>query len=233
MKSKSSIKSLIIFLSIMLVAMLSFGITGALYRANRQGFGTMVMDKGLYFTVTNIYTDGNLSSSGYLQYYPSGSSTGPKADFQILSGVGQNETYLMATPQIVVESKSLSFYARAKIEYKYYTLSDAQYVLATAESLGVSLEQVTSELFAQKLEFTNRWKLAADGFYYYVAADAAEATNGTLALINPSETVDFFSNNVYETGEWEGASGGPYGIAKMEVVFTLEVVEERGLDWVL
>lgn len=231
-KSNASLKSLIMFLSIMLVALICVGVTGAVYQGSRRGTGTLVMDKGLFYTVENIFDDeGNLTTSGTLQYYPTGDASGEKSDFKLLSGVGQNESYLMAPPKIVVQSKSLSFYARAKIEYKYYTLNGSEYVPATASTLGVSLEDVTSTLFAEKLEFNDRWKKSADGYYYYLNAGESTPTKTGLGLINASETIEIFKNDKFTTGEWEGDYGGPYGIAKMDITFILEVVEKDGLNW--
>ncbi len=192
------------------------------------------MDKGLYYIVENIYdNEGNLTISGKLQYYPSGDASGAKSDFELLDGVGQNENFLMALPKIVVQSNSMSFYARAKLEYKYYTLNGSEYVPATASTLGVSLDTVTTELFSEKLEFNSRWKKSIDGYYYYVNAGTAIPTANSLALINASETIEIFANDKYTTGEWEGDYGGPYGIAKMDISFVLEVVEKDGLNWAL
>lgn len=231
-RANIGLKSFIVFLSIMLVAMICIGVTGAVYQGSRRGIGTIVMNKGLYYTVENIYDDeGNLTISGKLQYYPSGDASGAKSDFELLDGVGQNESFLMAPPKIVVQSNSMSFYARAKIEYKYYTLNGSEYVPATASTLGVSLDTVTTELFSEKLEFNSRWKKSIDGYYYYVNAGTAIPTANSLALINASETIEIFANDKYTTGEWEGDYGGPYGIAKMDISFVLEVVEKDGLDW--
>lgn len=231
-RANIGLKSFIVFLSIMLVAMICIGVTGAVYQGSRRGIGTIVMNKGLYYTVENIYDDeGNLTISGKLQYYPSGDASGAKSDFELLDGVGQNESFLMAPPKIVVQSNSMSFYARAKIEYKYYTLNGSEYVPATASTLGVSLEDVTSTLFAEKLEFNDRWKKSVDGYYYYLNAGESTPTKTGLGLINASETIEIFKNDKFTTGEWEGDYGGPYGIAKMDVSFVLEVVEKDGLDW--
>lgn len=231
-RANIGLKSFIVFLSIMLVAMICIGVTGAVYQGSRRGIGTIVMNKGLYYTVENIYDDeGNLTISGKLQYYPSGDASGAKSDFELLDGVGQNESFLMAPPKIVVQSNSMSFYARAKIEYKYYTLNGSEYVPAIGSTLGVSLDTVTTELFSEKLEFNSRWKKSIDGYYYYVNAGTAIPTANSLALINASETIEIFANDKYTTGEWEGDYGGPYGIAKMDIAFVLEVVEKDGLDW--
>lgn len=231
-RANIGLKSFIVFLSIMLVAMICIGVTGAVYQGSRRGIGTLVMDKGLYYIVENIYdNEGNLTISGKLQYYPSGDASGAKSDFELLDGVGQNESFLMAPPKIVVQSNSMSFYARAKLEYKYYTLNGSEYVPATASTLGVSLDTVTTELFSEKLEFNSRWKKSFDGYYYYVNAGTAIPTANSLALINASETIEIFANDKYTTGEWEGDYGGPYGIAKMDISFVLEVVEKDGLNW--
>lgn len=231
-RANIGLKSFIVFLSIMLVAMICIGVTGAVYQGSRRGIGTIVMNKGLYYTVENIYDDeGNLTISGKLQYYPSGDASGAKSDFELLDGVGQNESFLMAPPKIVVQSNSMSFYARAKIEYKYYTLNGTSYVPATASTLGVSLDTVTTELFSEKLEFNDRWKKSVDGYYYYLNAGELTPTKTGLGLINASETIEIFKNDKFTTGEWEGDYGGPYGIAKMDISFVLEVVEKNGLNW--
>lgn len=231
-RANIGLKSFIVFLSIMLVAMICIGVTGAVYQGSRRGIGTLVMDKGLYYIVENIFDgEGNLTTSGKLQYYPSGDASGAKSDFELLDGVGQNESFLMAPPKIVVQSNSMSFYARAKIEYKYYTLNGSEYVPAIGSTLGVSLDTVTTELFSEKLEFNSRWKKSIDGYYYYVNAGTSTPTANSLALINASDTIEIFANDKYTTAEWEGDYGGPYGIAKMDIAFVLEVVEKDGLDW--
>lgn len=69
-RANIGLKSFIVFLSIMLVAMICIGVTGAVYQGSRRGIGTLVMDKGLYYIVENIYdNEGNLTTSGKLQYF--------------------------------------------------------------------------------------------------------------------------------------------------------------------
>ena len=224
-------KLFIICLSALLFACLVAGITGAYYTAKNEATGSLIFDKGLIFEFTNITSD-TTGLSGTLKYFENGDeTTTPKSLVSISTDA--NATYVLAKPQILAKAKSTPFYARIKLETTFYTTNaSGEYVSATASTLGAESEQaVYDALFAQNITFASRWQLAKDGYYYYCGEGAASVSASDLALINPNDTVDVFDNNVIQIGSWTSLFGGPYGISKVELLLTLDVVEQKGLTW--
>lgn len=245
MKSKKSIIVFqIIFLIILFLAAIALGATGAYYRSKRSGDGTVIFNKGLYYTIYNLSVDsaGTMISEGNILYYTDGTTASNYAGFKDIS-IGQTETYQVATPFIRKESKTLPFYVRAKLEYVMYTESSGTYTKITNAKAITNLK---TQLFTNgvELEFDSAsWIKNNGGWFYYV--DSSK----NLKVIDSSITSDIklftsatASNGNYystlKTGEWDTLKGGPeatidgttYKLAKLDINLTIESIQAEGVE---
>lgn len=245
MKSKKSIIVFqIIFLITLFLAAIALGATGAYYSSKRSGDGTVVFNKGLYYTIYNLSVDsvGTMISDGNILYYTDGTTTSNYAGFKDIS-IGQTETYQVATPFIRTESKTLPFYVRAKLEYVMYTESNGTYTKITNSKAITNLK---TQLFTNgvELEFDSAsWIKNNGGWFYYV--DSSK----NLKVIDNSITSDIklftsatASNGNYystlKTGEWDTLKGGPeatidgttYKLAKLDINLTIESIQAEGVE---
>lgn len=245
MKSKKSIIVFqIIFLIILFLAAIALGATGAYYRSKRSGDGTVVFNKGLYYTIYNLSVDsaGTMISDGNILYYTDGTTTSNYAGFKDIS-IGQTEIYQVATPFIRTESKTLPFYVRAKLEYVMYTESSGTYTKITNAKAITNLK---TQFFTNgvELEFDSAsWIKNNGGWFYYV--DSSK----NLKVIDSSITSDIklftsatASNGNYystlKTGEWDTLKGGPeatidgitYKLAKLNINLTIESIQAEGVE---
>ena len=245
MKSKKSIIVFqIIFLITLFLAAIALGATGAYYRSKRSGDGTVVFNKGLYYTIYNLSVDsaGTMISDGNILYYTDGTTTSNYAGFKDIS-IGQTEIYQVATPFIRTESKTLPFYVRAKLEYVMYTESNGTYTKITNSKAITNLK---TQLFTNgvELEFDSAsWIKNNGGWFYYV--DSSK----NLKVIDSSITSDIklftsatASNGNYystlKTGEWDTLKGGPeatidgttYKLAKLDINLTIESIQAEGVE---
>lgn len=245
MKSKKSIIVFqIIFLITLFLAAIALGATGAYYRSKRSGDGTVVFNKGLYYTIYNLSVDsaGTMISDGNILYYTDGTTTSNYAGFKDIS-IGQTEIYQVATPFIRTESKTLPFYVRAKLEYVMYTESSGTYTKITNAKAITNLK---TQLFTNgvELEFDSAsWIKNNGGWFYYV--DSSK----NLKVIDSSITSDIklftsttASNGNYystlKTGEWDTLKGGPeatidgttYKLAKLDINLTIESIQAEGVE---
>lgn len=245
MKSKKSIIVFqIIFLITLFLAAIALGATGAYYSSKRSGDGTVVFNKGLYYTIYNLSVDsaGTMISEGNILYYTDGTTASNYAGFKDIS-IGQTETYQVATPFIRTESKTLPFYVRAKLEYVMYTESNGTYTKITNSKAITNLK---TQLFTNgvELEFDSAsWIKNNGGWFYYV--DSSK----NLKVIDSSITSDIklftsatASNGNYystlKTGEWDTLKGGPeatidgttYKLAKLDINLTIESIQAEGVE---
>lgn len=245
MKSKKSIIVFqIIFLITLFLAAIALGATGAYYRSKRSGDGTVVFNKGLYYSIYNLSVDsaGTMISEGNILYYTDGTTASNYAGFKDIS-IGQTEIYQVATPFIKTESKTLPFYVRAKLEYVMYTESSGTYTKITNTKAITNLK---TQLFTNgvELEFDSAsWIKNNGGWFYYV--DSSK----NLKVIDSSITSDIklftsttASNGNYystlKTGEWDTLKGGPeatidgttYKLAKLDINLTIESIQAEGVE---
>ena len=245
MKSKKTIIVFqIIFLITLFIAAIALGATGAYYRSKRSGDGTVVFNKGLYYTIYNLSVDsaGTMISEGNILYYTDGTTASNYAGFKDIS-IGQTETYQVATPFIRKESTTLPFYVRAKLEYVMYTESSGTYTKITNAKAITNLK---TQLFTNgvELEFDSAsWIKNNGGWFYYV--DSSK----NLKVIDSSITSDIklftsttASNGNYystlKTGEWDTLKGGPeatidgitYKLAKLDINLTIESIQAEGVE---
>lgn len=247
MKSKKSFKVFqIIFLITLFIAAMALGaLSGAYYKSSRKGEGTVVFNKGLYYSIYNLSVDsaGTMISEGNILYYTDGTTANNYAGFKDIS-IGQTEIYQVATPFIKTESNTLPFYVRAKLEYVMYTESSGTYTKITNAKAITNLK---TQLFTNgvELEFDSAsWIKNNGGWFYYV--DSSK----NLKVIDSSITSDIklFTSatapngkNYYstlKTGEWDTLKGGPeatidgttYKLAKLDINLTIESIQAEGVE---
>ena len=211
-----SLKVAIIAVALLLCLALAIGITGAFYQAKRQATGTLSMDQGIIIDYKGFDKTGDeWSKWERTATLPLFSITNAQPGEQIAvnaAGIRANE-------------KSVNFYARVKLEYKFYNNGTEVTTLPNA-----------SDLITKSANFfgTN-WVDggSSDGYYYY-------ATGSTLNKFAKTATtfVELFATDAkfviegeHFTGATSDGEGGGFkindttSINKIEVYLTLETLQ--------
>ena len=215
-KRKNGLKVVIIAIVLLLCLALAIGITGAYYQAKRQATGTLSMDQGII-----------IDYKGFGKTPDEGIWTRETTTTFLLF----NETNAQPGEQIAVNAagiraneKSVNFYARVKLEYKFYNNGTEVTTLPNASDLIT-----TSANF-----FGTNWVDggSSDGYFYY-------ATGTTLNKFEKGTQtfVDLFAADAKFVIEGEGfkgsndLEGGGFvvdettSINKIEVYLTLETLQ--------
>ena len=195
-KRKNGLKIAAIAIALLLCLALAVGITGAWYQAKRQATGTLSMNQGIIID----YKGFNGSETG--ETWERGTT------FELFStkaGEVQPGAHIKVNPAgIKANAKSVNFYARVRLEYKFYN-GEAE---VTLEDPTVLIK--TSNLFGLNWEFSSM--AAPKDYYYYVengtttfktmqaGADFVELIQGNAEFIIEGEGFVGADNN--------GASGG-------------------------
>ena len=246
MKSKKSFKVFqIIFLITLFIAAMALGaLSGAYYKSTRKGEGTVVFNKGLYYSIYNLSVDsaGTTVSEGNILYYTDGTTASNYAGFKNIS-IGQTETFQIATPFIKTESNTLPFYVRAKLEYVMYTESSGTYTQITDTQAITNLK---TQLFNNgvELEFDSaNWNKNVGGWFYYVdssknlkVVDSSIKSDIKLFTSTTASNGNYYST--LKTGEWDSLKGGPevtiggttYKLSKLDINLTIESIQAEGVD---
>ena len=212
-KTSKGLKVVIIAVALLLCLALAIGITGAFYQAKRQATGTLSMDQGII-----------IDYKGFGKTPDEGIWTRETTTTFLLF----NETNAQPGEQIAVNAagiraneKSVNFYARVKLSYKFYNgetpveLADATKLIKTSSSF-----------------FGTNWVESGDGYYYY-------ATGSTLNKFAKTATtfVELFATDAkfviegagFTGSDNDGESGGfvvgDTSINKIEVYLTLETLQ--------
>ena len=214
-KSKNGLKVVIIAVALLLCLALAVGITGAWYQAKRQATGTLSMDQGIIIDYKGF---GKTPDEGIW-------TRENKTTFLLFDETnaqpGQNIS--VNTAGIRANEKSVNFYARVKLEYKFYNgetpveLADATNLIKTSSSF-----------------WANSWVDggSSDGYFYY-------ATGSTLNKFEKTATtfVELFATDAKfiiegagftganNNGEGGGFVDGTTSINKIEVYLTLETLQ--------
>ena len=216
-KRMNGLKIAAITIALLLCLALAAGITGAWYQAKRQATGTLSMDQGII-----------IDYKGF-----NGSETGATWErgttFELFSTkageVQPGEQIAVNAAGIRANEKSVNFYARVKLEYKFYNNGTEVTTLPNASDLIT-----TSANF-----FGTNWVDggSSDGYYYY-------ATGTTLNKFEKTATtfVDLFATDAkfiiegagFTGADNNGESGGfkideTTSINKIEVYLTLETLQ--------
>ena len=219
-KRKNGLKVAAITIALLLCLALAVGITGAWYQAKRQATGTLRMDQGII-----------IDYKGFGKTPDEGIWTRETTTTFLLF----NETNAQPGEQIAVNAagiraneKSVNFYARVKLEYKFYNNGTEVTTLPNASDLIT-----TSANF-----FGTNWVDggSSDGYYYYATGTTLNKFEKGAAATTPF--VNLFATDakfVIEGAGFTGAnnngeSGGfkineTTSINKIEVYLTLETLQ--------
>ena len=215
-KRKNGLKVAALTIALLLCIALAVGITGAWYQAKRQAIGTLSMDQGIIIDYKGF---GKTPDEGIW-------TRENKTTFLLFDETnaqpGQNIS--VNTAGIRANEKSVNFYARVKLSYKFYNNGTEVTTLPNASDLIT-----TSANF-----FGTNWVDggSSDGYYYY-------ATGTTLNKFVKTATpfVDLFATDAKFVIEGEGfkgsndLEGGGFkidettSINKIEVYLTLETLQ--------
>lgn len=215
--SKTKVKVLVLALALLLCLALSIGVAGAWYQANRTATGTLNMDTGIKIEYT-----------GFHQEVADSDTIWQKDDvefnlFSTTSVVPGTEIVLEPNTTINAATGSVDFYARFKLDYKFYTD-----LAGTAEATGIN----PTDVLVPSADFINSaWVESGDGFYYF-------ATGTTLNALTPGGTpAAFFADGAkYTINTNIGGEGFGYQvdadttIVRADVILTLEVAQV-GTPW--
>ena len=217
--AKTKVKALVVSIALLLCLALSVGLAGAWYEARRTANGTINMNTGIIIEYADFYQDpenlddNNIWNREDVEFYL----------FSTTSAVPGQEIAL--TPaKIGAATGSVDFYARYKLDYKFY--AD---VNATTEVTGVNVAEV---LVASDPIINGAWVLSGDGYYYY-------ATGTTLNIMHPAdELVELFADGAKYTvntnigGEGYGYEVNGTVVKRIDVILTLEVAQV-GVNWAI
>ena len=216
-KRKNGLKVAAITIALLLCLALAVGITGAWYQAKRQATGTLSMDQGIIIDYKGfgqtpdegIWT--RETTTTFLLFDETNAQPGQNIPVNA-AGIRANE-------------KSVNFYARVKLSYKFYNNGTEVTTLPNASDLIT-----TSANF-----FGTNWVDggSSDGYYYYATGSTLnKLEKGTQTFVDLFATdAKFIIEGAGFTGaDNNGESGGfkideTTSINKIEVYLTLETLQ--------
>ena len=170
-KTKGLFKVLVIALSMLFAVALALGISGAWYNTTREANGTLSMANGIV-----------IDYSGFNQGADVWEDNVSFNLFASQNGMLPGQSVALYNTKIKANASSIDFYARAKLEYKFFT--DVE-----------GLTEVTSQIadysaFINTPTFAQGWVDGrnGDGWFYY-------ATGTTFNTIPSADYVDIFTEN--------------------------------------
>lgn len=230
-KRKNGLKIAAITIALLLCLALAVGITGAWYQAQRQATGTLSMDQGII-----------IDYKGFGQTPDEGIWTRENKTTFLLFG----ETNAQPGEQIAVNAagiraneKSVNFYARLKLDYKFYNVvkSATEGGQEQETKTPVELADATKLIKTSSSFFGTNWVGSGDGYFYY-AADTTTLNKFEKGAAATTSFVDLFATDAKFVIEGEGFTGadnnGESGgfkinettsINKIEVYLTLETLQ--------
>ena len=214
-KRKNGLKVAAITIALLLCLALAVGITGAWYQAKRQATGTLSMDQGIIIDYKGfgktpdegIWT--RETTTTFLLFDETNAQPGQNIPVNA-AGIRANE-------------KSVNFYARVKLSYKFYNgetpveLADATKLIKTSSSF-----------------WANSWVDggSSDGYYYYATGSTLNKfEKGTQTFVELFATDAKFIiegagfKGATSDGEGGGFVDGTTSINKIEVYLTLETLQ--------
>ena len=223
-KRKNGLKIAAITIALLLCLALAVGITGAWYQAKRQATGTLSMDQGIIIDYNGFDKTGD--------EWAKWERTATLPLFSITDAQpGQNIP--VKTAGIRANAKSVNFYARVKLSYKFYNGETLLYD-STATTGNVANFKPSDLIKTSAKFFGDKWVESGDGYYYYAADTTLNKFNkGTQTF------VDLFAADakfIIEGAGFKGATsdgeGGGFvvdgtttSINKIEVYLTLETLQ--------
>ena len=195
-KRKNGLKIAAITIALLLCLALAVGITGAWYQAKRQATGTLSMDQGIIID----YKGFNGSEIG--ETWEKGTT------FELFSteaGEVQPGAHIKVNAAgIRANEKSVNFYARLKLDYKFYNVvkSATEGGQEQETKTPVELADATKLIKTSSSFFGTNWVESGDGYYYY-------ATGSTLNKFAKTATtfVELFATDAKFIIEGAGFTG--------------------------
>ena len=216
-KTNKGLKVTIIAVVLLLCLALAIGITGAFYQAKRQATGTLSMDQGIIIDYKGF---GKTPNEGIW-------SRENKTTFLLFgeTNAQPGEQIAVNAAGIRANEKSVNFYARVKLSYKFYNVSgetETEVTLANTNDLIT-----TSGNF-----FGTNWVEFGDGYFYYATGSTLNKfEKGTQTFVDLFATdAKFIIEGAGFTGANNNGEGGGFvdgttSINKIEVYLTLETLQ--------
>ena len=226
-KSKNGLKVAIIAVALLLCLALAIGITGAFYQAKRQATGTLSMDQGIIIDYKGF---GKTPDEGIW-------TRENKTTFLLFSETNAQpgEHIAVNAAGIRANEKSVNFYARVKLSYKFYNVVKATEEGGKDTETEVTLAAPGSLITTSANFFGTNWVDGggADGYYYYAAGSTLNKfEKGTQTFVELfAADAKFVIEGAGFTGANNNGEGGGFkidettSINKIEVYLTLETLQ--------
>ena len=232
-KRKNGLKVAAITIALLLCLALAVGITGALYQAKRQATGTLSMDQGIIIDYKGFDKTGEdwakWERTATLPLFKTNDAQPGEQITVNAAGIRANE-------------KSVDFYARVKLSYKFYNVvksategeQDTENVVYDSNATTGNVEGFKpSDLITTSANFFGiNWVESGDGYYYYGSGTTLNKFNkGTQTFVNLFATdAKFVIEGAGFTGATSNGEGGGFvvgdtSINKIEVYLTLETLQ--------
>ena len=218
-KRKNGLKVAAITITLLLCLALAVGITGAWYQAKRQATGTLSMDQGIIIDYKGF---GKTPDEGIW-------SRENKTTFLLFSETNAQpgEQIAVNAAGIRANAKSVDFYARVKLSYKFYN-----------GETPVEFPESTKLIKTSSSFWANSWVDggSSDAYYYYATGTTLNKFEKGAAATTPfvnlfATDAKFIIEGAGFTGaDNDGESGGfkideTTSINKIEVYLTLETLQ--------
>ena len=200
MKAKS-LKIVIAFLAILLVAALSLGITGAFYTDRRQANGTLKFDSGVTIKYSGLYDSSNVLPNSSDENYPPVWTPANATSLRLFEMTSDGNTYKSVLPgetipfgNVKLSKDTGDVYVKIKLVYTCYDESDNEIVPTTPSQVYTpsgSIKAPTSN--------AEGWVMNSDstdtnnyGWYFLVN----NSTDNTLKVLSATESALFSSAGI-------------------------------------
>ena len=197
-KTNKGLKVTIFAVVLLLCLALAVGITGAFYQAKRQATGTLSMDQGIIIDYNGF---DKTAAEGWATW-----TRGVTLPLFKTNDAQPGEQIAVNAAGIRANEKSVNFYARLKLDYKFYNVvkSATEGGQEQETKTPVELADATKLIKTSSSFWANSWVDGggADGYFYY-------ATGTTLNKFAKTSTtfVDLFATDAKFIIEGEGFKG--------------------------
>ena len=220
MNNKTKTRSLrvaIIAIALLLCFALAVGVTSALYQARRQATGTLNMDKGIVIDYKGF-------NKGDENIWQRETTTSFKLFEETNAQPGQEISVYPSGIRANIDS--INFYARLKLEYIFYNVSNGV-------ETKVDLPNPKSLIKTSNDFFASNWVPSTDGYYYF----GENTTLNQFSKDNQNfenlfvDGAKFIIEGAGFTGATSDGEGGGFvvdgttSINKIEVYLTLETLQ--------
>ena len=212
-KTNKGLKVTIFAVVLLLCLALAIGITGAFYQAKRQATGTLSMDQGIIIDYKGF---DKTAAEDWATW-----TRGVTLPLFKTNDAQPGQNIPVNPAGIRANEKSVNFYARVKLSYKFYNgetpveLADATKLIKTSSSF-----------------FGTNWVESGDGYFYYAAGSTLNKfEKGTQTFVDLFATdAKFIIEGAGFTGADNNGEGGGFvdgttSINKIEVYLTLETLQ--------